>query len=304
MGIVSVLVCTRDRPEPLTRAVHSLLATKGVDLELIVIDQSDGPQSEQALDDLIGDPRLKYSRSRARGKGAALNEGVRMARGAVMVCTDDDCEASADWVAGMARILEEQPKVAVVFCNVTAGAHDSAAGYIPTFVRHRSRLLSSIDAVRDGLGLGAGMAVRRAAVLALGGFDEAFGPGARFASGDEWDISQRALLGGWHVYQTAHLSILHHGFLTFAEGSRHTRRDWTSTGALAAKLVRAGRLHAATIPIWLFCVYGLWPPFFDLLRLRKPGQLARTVGFVQGFLEGVRTPVDRGTLIYQPRPSR
>ena len=304
MGIVSVLVCTRDRPEPLTRAVYSLLATEGVDFELIVIDQSDGLQSEQALADLIGDPCLSYSRSRSRGKGAALNEGVQKAHGEIIVCTDDDCEASADWVAGMARTLEEQPTVAVVFCNVTAGTHDSTAGYIPTFVRHRNRLLSSIDAVRDGLGLGAGMAVRRAAVLALGGFDEAFGPGARFASGDEWDISQRALLNGWHIYETAQLSILHHGFLTFADGGRHTRRDWTSTGAAAAKLVRAGRLHAATIPLWLFCVYGLWPPFFDVLRLKKPRQLPRTVGFVQGFLEGVRTPEDRGTLVYQPRPSR
>jgi glycosyltransferase involved in cell wall biosynthesis len=301
MDIVSVLVCTRNRPQSLARAVRSLLSSEHVNFELIVVDQSDGAESRQALAVLVADPRLNVLCSPARGKGAALNEGVQMARGDIIVCTDDDCEASPDWVAGMSRTLEERPGVAVAFCNVVSGDHDSSAGYIPTFVRREDRLLSSIDAVRGGLGLGAGMAVRRSVVLALGGFDEAFGPGARFASGDEWDLAQRALLGGWQVYQTAQLSILHHGFLRFAEGGRHTRRDWTSTGAGAAKMLRAGRFHAATIPLWTFCVYGLWPPLFDLLRLRRPRQLARTVGFIQGFFSGVRTPVDRRTLIYQAK---
>ena len=69
-------------------------------------------------------------------------------------------------------------------------------------------------------GLGAGMALRREAVLAFGGFDETFCPGARFASGDDWDISLRAMLCGWQVYDTAGISILHHGFRTLAEGRR------------------------------------------------------------------------------------
>jgi GT2 family glycosyltransferase len=241
-------------------------------------------------------------RAQTRGKGAALNEGLQLARGELVACTDDDCEASPGWVAGMVRALEEQPTAAIVLCNVMAGPYDRAAGYVPTYERGCNRLLRSIGDCRDGLGFGAGMILRRHVVLGLGGFDETFGPGARFASGDDHDLCHRVLLKGWHVYETTDISILHHGFLTFAEGRTHTRRDWISAGATGAKLLRTGHLEALSVPLWLFSVYALWPPFVDLLRFRRPRQVARIVGFVRGFVDGLRTPVDRRTLLYQQPP--
>jgi GT2 family glycosyltransferase len=299
MGLISALICTRDRPGPLVCAVGSLLASQRVELELIVIDQSEGRESEDALAPFAGDRRLRYLRARGRGKGAALNEGLGIARGEFVACTDDDCEAGPGWVADMARALDEHPTAAVVLCNVIAGPYDRTAGYVPTYQRRRNRLLQSIGACRDGLGFGAGMILRRDIVRGLGGFDETFGPGARFASGDDHDLCHRVLLRGWHVYETTDVSILHHGFLTFAQGRSHTRRDWTSAGATGAKLMRAGRLEAASLSLWLFLAHALWPPLSDLLRLRRPRQLARIAGFVHGFAGGLLTPVDRTTLIYQ-----
>ena len=299
MGLVSALVCTRNRPASLVCAVRSLLASEQVDLELIVIDQSDDRKSEDALAPFAGDRRLRYVRTRGRGKGAALNEGLGMAAGEFVACTDDDCEAPPTWIADMARALEEQPTAAVVLCNVIAGPYDSSAGYVPTYLGRGNRLLRSIGACRDGLGFGAGMILRRDVVIGLGGFDETFGPGARFASGDDHDLCHRVLLRGWHVYETSDVSILHHGFLTFAQGSDHTRRDWTSAGAAGAKLLRAGQLEAASLPVWLFSVHALWPPLADLLRFRRPRQMARIVGFVYGFAGGLMTPVDRRTLLYR-----
>src|ERR1700730_17342703 len=114
MAVVSVLVCTSNRPGSLLRTVRSLLASDAAHFELLVIDQSDGPESEQALAAFTSDPRLRYVRSRAQGKGAALNEGLRLARGDIVALTDDDCEAPPDWAAGMAQALEEQPTAAIV----------------------------------------------------------------------------------------------------------------------------------------------------------------------------------------------
>jgi GT2 family glycosyltransferase len=300
MSLVTALICTRNRPAALACAVNSLLASQGVDLEVIVVDQSDGRDSEDALAHLAS-PRLRYVRSRARGKGAALNEGLMLARGAFVACTDDDCEAPPGWVARMAGVLEEQPTAAVALCNVIAGPYDSRAGYVPTYQVQGNRLLRSIGACRDGLGFGAGMILRRNVVIELGGFDETFGPGARFASGDDHDLCHRVLLKGWHVYETTDVSILHHGFLTFAQGRMHTRRDWTSAGATGAKLLRTGQLEAASLPLWLFSVHALWPPCRDLLCLRRPRQLARIAGFFEGFTAGLRTGLDRRTLLYQRR---
>jgi glycosyltransferase involved in cell wall biosynthesis len=299
MGIVSALVCTRNRAGAVLDSINSLLNGGDREIEVLVIDQSDGPETEQALTALAGDARLRYHRTTTRGKGAALNEGLRIARGDILVCTDDDCVAPPGWVGAMAEVLEQQPTAAVLYCNVVTPPHDRQAGYIPAYERTQSRLLRTIEATLGGHGLGAGMALRREVILDFGGFDESLGPGSRFASGDDWDLTARALLRGWHVYETADLAVTHYGYRTFAEGKAHARRDWIAIGAVCAKPLRAGHWRAVVVPIWEFSVNALWPPLSDLLHGRKPRGAGRITGFLRGFYDGVRTPVDRRTLFFK-----
>ena len=143
------------------------------------------------------------------------------------------------------------------------------------------------------------MALRREAVLSFGGFDETFGPGSRFPSGDDWDVALRALLFGWEVYECARLSIVHHGFRSLVEGREHTMRDWLAIGALCAKPIRAGYLAGIILSLWLFSVDALWPPLRDILMLRRPAGRMRVAGFIRGFAEGLRTPVDPETLSFR-----
>jgi glycosyltransferase involved in cell wall biosynthesis len=280
--------------------VSSLLSGNDGEMELIVVDQSDDSATERALDGYRSDCRLRYFRSQGRGKGAALNEGIRAANGSIIICTDDDCEAPPAWIEGMACALESQPTAVVAFCSVVPVAHDVNAGYVPAYQLKKNRLLRSVSAICGGLGIGAGMALRRDFALSMGGLDESFGPGARFPSADEWDICMRALLSGAHVYETAELSILHDGFRTFAEGRQHARRDWIALGAVCAKPLRAGYLRAAVVPAWLFSTRAVLPPIVDLLHFRKPRGAGRIVAFVQGFAVGLGTRVDRATLRFSP----
>jgi len=298
---VSAVVCTRNRPAPVAHAVRSLLdAEDGDDFELLVIDQSDDGETAKILEQFRPDARLRYHRSSTRGKGKALNEAIRMASGDIVVCTDDDCEAPRGWVVKMARELEAQPGAALSFCSVVAVPHDPALGYVPACAAEDGRVVASLVAACTGLGLGAAMAVRREFVLAMGGFDESFGPGGRFPSADEWDLAIRALLSGWRLYETAKLSVVHDGFRTFAEGRTHARRDWRAIGAVCAKPIRAGRFSGAVVPAWFFAQRAVWPPIADVLRLRRPQGLGRIVAFVGGFVEGLGTAVDRATLRYAP----
>lgn len=297
--LVTCVVCTRNRAEPLARAVSALLAGESEPFELLVIDQSDGDETEQALAPSRSDPRLRYHRSTQRGKGKALNEALELAQGALIVCTDDDCSAPPGWVAGMARALASQPGAAIAFCQVLPVPHDRSAGYVPAYHLTRDRTLRSVSAICGGLGIGAGVVFRRDFVRSIGGFDEAFGPGGRFPSADEWDLAIRALLSGRHVFETAELSIVHDGFRTFEEGRAHARRDWLALGAVCAKPLRAGHLRAAIVPIWLFSTKALWPPLADALTLRKPRGIGRIVAFVQGFGQGLVSPVERKTLRFR-----
>jgi GT2 family glycosyltransferase len=301
MDAASAVICTRNRPGPIVRAVESLLRDISESIELIVIDQSDGPETERALDSNRADSRLRYFRSSPRGKGAALNEGFQVARHSIVVCTDDDCEVPLRWVTGMARVLQSQPTAAIAFCQVLPVPYNRQLGYVPAFELRASRLVRSVVQARSGLGLGAGMAVRRDFVLSIGGFDESFGPGARFPSADDWDMAVRALLSGRHVYETSELAVVHDGFRTFEEGRSHARRDWMAIGACCAKPLRAGYVRAVVVPLWLFSTRALWPPVTDMLRLRRPSGLARIAAFLQGFARGLMTPVDRKTLRFLDR---
>lgn len=296
---VSGIVCTRNRPGPVAHAVRSLLnAEDADDFELLVVDQSDDDGTEKILESFRSNPRFRYHRSSTRGKGKALNEGFRMARGDVVVCTDDDCEAPRSWVVSMAQELLSQPGAAIAFCNVVAVPHDRARGYVPAYDAEDGRSVDSVLDACAGLGLGAAMAVRRDFVLTMGGFDESFGPGGRFPSADEWDLAIRALLSGWSVYETSKLSVLHDGFRSFEEGRVHARRDWLAIGAVCAKPIRAGRFKGAIVPAWFFAQRAVWPPIADVLSLRRPKGLGRITAFVKGFAQGLRTSVDRNTLRY------
>jgi glycosyltransferase involved in cell wall biosynthesis len=294
--LVTAIVCTRNRARAVARVVSSLLSVPGEDIELIVVDQSDDAETEHALEAFRADARFRYFRSKGRGKGAALNEGILVANGAVIVCTDDDCQPPPGWVVGMARALESQPTAVVVFCSVVPVAHDVNEGYVPAYVLKKNRLLVSIGSICSGLGIGAGMALRRDFAIAMGGFDESFGPGALFPSADEWDISIRALLSGGHVYETADLSIVHDGFRTFEEGRQHSRRDWIALGAVCAKPLRAGHFRAVVVPVWLFSTRALLPPLLDLVRLKKPRGAQRILAFLRGFSVGLGMKVDPVTL--------
>ena len=118
-------------------------------------------------------------------------------------------------------------------------------------------------------------------------------------------LSIRALLTGWHVYETTELSVVHDGFRTFAQGKEHARRDWVALGACFAKPLRARRLSAAIIPLWFFPRRALFPPLFDLLRLRRPRGIGRILAFVEGFADGLKTAVDPATLRFKaPSGSR
>ena len=185
--------------------------------------------------------------------------------------------------------------VAAVFGNVDEAAHDPAAGFVPAYHPNGSRLVTSVFRKPAMRGMGACMGIRRSAILALGGFDPAFGPGGLFPSADDWEIAVRALLGGFAVYETDTVSVVHHGFRTFREGRALARRDWYAIGAMYAKPIRSGHWSIVLVAVIELLAYGFWPPVSQILRLQRPVGLSRTVAFVRGFIRGLRVPI-RGDL--------
>ncbi len=296
--LVSAVVCTRNRGDSIVQTIESILANTYPRFELIVVDQSTDDRTAAAAAPFLADARLRYIRSDTRGVSTARNIGLAEARSEVVVFTDDDCEVPANWVEQMARIFCEYTRVAVAFCSVEAVGHDASKGFIPAYrCRGSLRLTSVVDKCR-ARGMGAGLAVRRTPVQAIGGFDELLGPGARFPDCEDGDLAVRALLFGHEVYETDAVAVLHYGFRTYAEGRALSRRNWLGIGAAYAKPLKSGHWRFAVVPLYELLVHAIGPPLRDAVHLKRPQGLARVINFLWGFAQGWRTPVDKETLLF------
>jgi GT2 family glycosyltransferase len=188
--------------------------------------------------------------------------------------------------------------VAVAFCRVEPGPHDPELGFIPDHLVDRPVLVRSLLSKSRARGIGAGMAVRRDVAVALGGFDQALGPGGPLRSGEDRDLAARALLRGWWLFQTPDAIVIHHGFRTWAEGRSLARRDWYGIGAAYVKQVKCGNLGILPVIAHEVIYFGLAKPLFLLLIGRRRNGLRRIGYFGAGFVRGLQTPVDSATMLY------
>jgi glycosyltransferase involved in cell wall biosynthesis len=278
--------------------VSSILANSYPNFELVVVDQNKDNETWEALRPFSADPRLRYLKSATIGKGYALNAGLRETKGTAVAITDDDCTVPPNWLETFASIFTAHPMVAVAFCCVEAGEHDRTAGFVPDYVRTGDRMLTTMHDARLVRGLGAGMAVRRSMIEEIGKFDPMLGPGSRFLDCDDRDIAMRALLAHYHVYETSTIAVKHFGFRTWQQGRQLTHRNFLGIGAAYSKFVKCGRIELMYIPAYEFAKYALWPPVRDLVHLRQPSGMVRITAFMKGFIEGLRTPLDRATMTF------
>ena len=169
--LVSVILCTWNRARLLERALRSLARQTAASerLEIVVVD--DGSTDATAgLCERVGRhlPNLKYvSMGRNLGLAAAGNQGVRTARGEVLLFTDDDCIAREDWVESLTASLEKHPLV--------AGAIQSPVSNYLKLGHNISQFHPFIKSRKEGWArsiAGANMGIKRSVLEELGGFNE------------------------------------------------------------------------------------------------------------------------------------
>ena len=246
----SVLICTRNRGILLVPTVRSILATEVSCDELIVVDQSLGNATACALAPFQMDARVRYFHVTTQGKGMALNLGLQLARNEIVAITDDDCEVAPDWPRQHLAAFARCPRVAMTYGNVLPVDHDFIKGFIPTYYVNADRLVTNIWQKLSARGIGANTAVRRAAILELGGFDLELCPGGKFKACVDPDMTIRCILSGLHVYELGKARSI---IMAFAIGIRAVfspAMPFTGLGPPTSS-------HCATaITPRLFCCYG------------------------------------------------
>jgi glycosyltransferase involved in cell wall biosynthesis len=296
--LITALVCTRNRGAKIAATVRSILANAHPRFELVVVDQSDDEETVVALRPFAADPRFVYVPSDTVGKGKALNIGLNRARGSVVALTDDDCRVPADWLSGIAALMRRYPQAALLFTNVQAPEYDREAGFIPTCDFSQERLVTSLR--ERPWGIGAGMALRRDTIRAIGGVDEMLGPGGPFFSGEDIDLLLRTILKGYGVIETNQIAVIHDGFRDWGQGRALMERDWFSLGAVYSKFLRRRPRRSWRYVLYQIVMKLLWPP---VVKLQRDGRLQGWVpikSFVDGLQHGWQTPLDPRMMLFTP----
>ena len=216
----------------------SVLAQTYRDFELIVVDDGSTDGTRAALAGM--DSRVRYRWQPNRGVAAARNAALRLARGELVAFLDSDDRWLPDHLTVLTGMLRQHPDAVLAStCPrfVTTGRDDPVNASV---VDPLPGLL-----VSNSVGYVSCVAVRRAALLAAGGFDE------RLSVFEDTNIWQRLAMRGRFAYVRRRTIV--HGVTPSSLVARG-RRSGTYLGALeqtatgnARDLERLDRRDAANL---------------------------------------------------------
>jgi GT2 family glycosyltransferase len=206
---VSVIVCTRRRPEPLRRCLAALRQLDPSPAEIIVVDNAPEERSTLAVvekfDNVIYRPEFAAGLSRAR------NSGILGSCGDIVAFTDDDVLVHPRWLLGIRQALSQDTTFGMTGLVLAAELETESQirfefdfdgfnrGYRPiTFDSFFFNRLLNRGVPVWRVGAGANMAFRREVFRRIGLFDERLGAGASGCSEDS-EFWYRMLAAGMSI---------------------------------------------------------------------------------------------------------
>lgn len=290
---LAVVIATRDRARMLEQTLASLAALRRPVDEVIVADSA-------SLDPAVREVALRSGATVVRcerpGTCIARNAGLAAARHELVAFVDDDCLVDEDWSAALLAAFTGPSAPDFVTGAVRADAPPTKRATTATAVTESDveRRLTPAEDPKT-FGHGANMAWRRAALLGIGGFDEAMGPGTRLRAAEDVDVWWRALAAGLTGLYAPGAVVVHRQWRTRRETVRAYHGYGVGTGALLVKrhrsdpsfsrgaLVRAGIVEEGLAPVARAAR--------QRYEMAVVAGVAMTAGIVRGMWRAWRRPV-------------
>lgn len=302
MTALSVVLATRDRPELLRGAIDALLPALRDGDEVIVVDSASTDPRVREIVDAAG---VGYLRCDRPGAALARNAGWRAATNPIVAFTDDDVRVEVDWAKRIDDAMAAHPDVAFLTGRVLEPPDDAPSERAVAI--QADPLPFPIERTTTGpLGQTANTAIRRAALAAIGGFDEQLGPGGPLgAIAEDVDLYDRLLGAGFRGRYDPDIGVFH---VQWRRRPQLVKLDWhygLGSGYRVAKVLRLDRPRARLVARAAFWDWGV-AMVLDAMRHRAKAltlfSTVRTLGMCVGLARGLVTPLDGGHLA--PRRAR
>jgi glycosyltransferase involved in cell wall biosynthesis len=296
---VSIVVPTRNRAAHAAACAASILAIDGF-ADLIVVDQSDDRETEEALS-RIADRRLRYVRMQTRGVTSGRNHGMELSESEIIAFTDDDCRVRPDWVRRIIDVFVADRDVAVVCGRVCVPEEIQHLGYAEGFQPHVREWQGRYPPLGRDWGITANLSLRRSVLPRVGAFDPMLGAGAPLRSGGEPDFLFRALRAGFKVVNAEEVVVDHLGIRKHGEEVRNLILGYGA--GTAAALFKHVRLWdpAGTLVYLRFLASAVFQVPANVLLRRRPTGAGYLMAFLSGTFASYRFRVDRQRRQYVER---
>lgn len=260
---LSVIVCTRDRPAPLSQCLRALQLLEYEPLDILVVDNAPATDATQSLVEqlTLDDPRIRYSREPNPGLSRARNHGLAAAKYDLVAFTDDDIVVDRQWATAVVAGFTADPETVCVTGLVASRSletnseryFDSRYPWGEAFDARRYDLITHRDQsplypFKAGIfGTGANFAVRRDVVDHLGGFDPLLGAGGLGRGGEDLDMFLRIILAGGRLCYLPAALVWHQHRADESELAEQVYSYGHGLGAYLAKRLLTHEMPIATL---------------------------------------------------------
>jgi glycosyltransferase involved in cell wall biosynthesis len=288
----SVIIATYNRAEELVKTIESLKKLESTKpWEVIIVDNNSRDATRDVVLKAVDSfpVPLHYLLEKEQGRSAALNSGIRAAKGEILAITDDDVRVDPLWLRNAEQALER------LQCDYVGGkALPIWSGKIPNWMPNRGGKHWGVIALLDygpepiefgeKVPLGVNMVFRRECFERAGLWDNSIGRKAGTLLGQEVrEWTQRARAAGLRGFYSPDL-VVHHVIPEDRLTKRYFRRWFYWHGISRAILYQNNRLdmespertaldfskvpHVAGVPRYLFrtCIHKFFSVWGAMAR--------------------------------------
>jgi glycosyltransferase involved in cell wall biosynthesis len=217
--MLTVVICTKDRPDLLKRCLDAVVAVRPSWAEILVVDNASKTTASRDIVAACGTARYVFETR--PGLDFARNRALAETSSDWIAYIDDDVIVDRGYFDGLATAWAENPDATAVTGLVLPFELETEAqiiferngGFGRGFTPRRYGLAltgNSFYPCGSGIfGAGCNMAFDRGTLLALGGFDEALDTGAPLPGGGDLDIFYRVVRASHALIYEPRLVVFH-----------------------------------------------------------------------------------------------